>query len=69
MRRTPCSWPESPAQTVIPIESIEHARSSFMQLGEHLEVLEPDELRNAIAASAAAIARRYASGVRAGSTD
>lgn len=50
------------ARTVVPIESVLHARHSLMQLGEHAEVLEPAALRAAIAATAVALARRYASG-------
>ncbi|MEO9139733.1 MAG: YafY family protein [Jatrophihabitans sp.] len=57
------------ARTVVPIESVRHARHSFMQLGEHLEVLEPLALRDAIAATADELVRRYASGGPAESTD
>jgi predicted DNA-binding transcriptional regulator YafY len=37
-----------------------------MQLGEHVEVLEPAELRRRIAASARAMTRRYARGSASG---
>ncbi|MGI8677176.1 MAG: helix-turn-helix transcriptional regulator [Jatrophihabitans sp.] len=47
-------------QTVLPIESVHHAQHTLMQLGEHVEVLQPVALRDAIAASARAIANRYA---------
>lgn len=43
----------------VPIESERHAVHSLLQLGEHLEVLEPASLRERVAASAAATAARY----------
>jgi predicted DNA-binding transcriptional regulator YafY len=46
--------------TSVPIESVRHAQHALMQLGEHVEVLEPPELRAAIGASARALAARYA---------
>jgi predicted DNA-binding transcriptional regulator YafY len=47
--------------TRVPIESLRHAQHALMQLGEHVEVLEPAELRELIAASARALAQRYES--------
>ncbi len=49
-------------QTRVPIESVRHAHHALMQLGEHVEVLEPPELRALIAGSAVVLARRYADG-------
>jgi predicted DNA-binding transcriptional regulator YafY len=46
-------------QTRIPIESVRHGQHALLQLGEHLEVLEPAELRELIAASARALVARY----------
>lgn len=45
--------------TRIPIESVRHGHHALMQLGEHVEVLEPAELRELIAGSARALATRY----------
>jgi predicted DNA-binding transcriptional regulator YafY len=45
--------------TRIPIESVRHAHHALMQLGEHVEVLEPVELRDLIAGSARALVVRY----------
>lgn len=50
------------AHTVVPIESVRHGLHALLQLGEHVEVLGPPELRAAIAASSAALAERYAPG-------
>ncbi len=50
------------ATTTIPIESVQHAHHALLQLGEHVVVLAPAELRGLIRASAEAIAARYASG-------
>jgi predicted DNA-binding transcriptional regulator YafY len=47
------------AQTTIPIESLPHAQHALMQLGAEVEVLEPADLRAAIAVSAQAIVARY----------
>jgi predicted DNA-binding transcriptional regulator YafY len=47
------------ATTRVPIESVRHGQHALLQLGEHVEVLEPDELRALIAASAHALAARY----------
>jgi predicted DNA-binding transcriptional regulator YafY len=43
----------------VPIESIRHGHHALMQLGEHVEVLEPAELRDLIAASARRLVARY----------
>jgi predicted DNA-binding transcriptional regulator YafY len=47
------------AQTTVPIESVRHGQHALMQLGEHVEVLEPAELRELIKASARQMAARY----------
>ena len=47
-------------RTVVPIESVRHAQHALMQLGADVEVLEPPDLRELVAASAKAMARRYA---------
>ncbi len=47
----------------LPIESVRHAHHSLMQLGEHVEVLEPPELRDLIGRSARILAERYPRGV------
>ncbi|GAB2456431.1 helix-turn-helix transcriptional regulator [Jatrophihabitans fulvus] len=47
------------AVTTVPIESVRHAQHALLQLGEHLEVLAPDELRAAVAATVAALSVRY----------
>jgi predicted DNA-binding transcriptional regulator YafY len=49
-------------RTTIPIESVPHAQHALMQLGAEVEVLDPPELREAIAGSAAAMLARYADG-------
>jgi predicted DNA-binding transcriptional regulator YafY len=43
----------------VPIESTTHAHGAFLQLGAEVEVLEPPELRERIAATAAALAALY----------
>jgi predicted DNA-binding transcriptional regulator YafY len=48
-------------QTTVPIESVRHGQHALMQLGEHVEVLEPADLRELIASSARAMAKRYRS--------
>jgi predicted DNA-binding transcriptional regulator YafY len=48
--------------TRLPIESVRHAQHALLQLGEHVEVLEPPELRRLIAETAAGLVRRYADG-------
>lgn len=47
------------ARTTVPIESLPHAQHALMQLGEQVEVLEPAELRELVARSLRAAARRY----------
>lgn len=47
------------ATTTVPIESVKHAAHQLLQLGADVEVLEPAELRAAIADAARAIAQRY----------
>jgi predicted DNA-binding transcriptional regulator YafY len=47
------------ARTTVPIESTRHALHALMQLGADVEVLEPPELRELVAASARELARRY----------
>ncbi|MGC0328580.1 putative DNA-binding transcriptional regulator YafY [Streptomyces sp. SAI-170] len=43
----------------IPIESVDHAHGELLRLGTGIEVLEPAELRERIAATVAELARRY----------
>ncbi|MFJ5773050.1 helix-turn-helix transcriptional regulator [Streptomyces sp. NPDC093094] len=43
----------------VPVESVDHAVGEFLRLGTGAEVLEPPELRERIAATAAELARRY----------
>jgi predicted DNA-binding transcriptional regulator YafY len=45
--------------TTVPIESVRHAHHALMQLGADVEVLEPAELRELVAASGRAMAGRY----------
>ena len=47
---------------VVPIESAQHAQSSFLSLGAEVEVLEPENLRARMAQTAADLARLYAPG-------
>ncbi|MGD0706005.1 MAG: YafY family protein [Trebonia sp.] len=47
---------------VVPIESLQHAQSSFLGLGAGAEILEPASLRALMAETAAALARLYAPG-------
>jgi predicted DNA-binding transcriptional regulator YafY len=44
---------------VVPIESPQHAQSSFLSLGAEVEILEPEDLRAQLARTAAALARLY----------
>jgi predicted DNA-binding transcriptional regulator YafY len=44
---------------LVPIESIGHARGVFLQLGAHVEVLEPADLRAAMTAAAHELAALY----------
>ena len=46
-------------RTTIPIESVDHAHHALLQLGADVEVMAPDELRQAIARSARAVVARY----------
>ena len=46
--------------TRLPVESVRHAEHALLQLGEHVEVLEPPELRAAIRVAAHALVDRYA---------
>lgn len=46
-------------RTVIPIESVWHAHAELMRFGSDVEVLEPAELRERMAASARAVLKIY----------
>jgi predicted DNA-binding transcriptional regulator YafY len=46
-------------RTVIPIESVRHAHAELMRFGEDVEVIEPAELRDRMAASARAVLALY----------
>lgn len=46
-------------RAVIPIESVEHATGELLRLGTDVEVLEPADLRDLIAATIAELAARY----------
>lgn len=59
----PAGW----RTATLPIESVHHGHHALLQLGEHVEVLEPAELRSLVAASAVALAGRYASPAPSGS--
>lgn len=48
------------AEVVVPIESVEHAAIDFLRLGAEAQVLEPPELRAAMAATSRRIAALYA---------
>lgn len=48
------------ATTTVPIESVRHARHALLQLGEHLEVVGPAELRDAITATVRELTATYA---------
>jgi predicted DNA-binding transcriptional regulator YafY len=43
----------------VPIESIDHAHNTFLGIGGHVEVLDPPELRERLAETAATLARIY----------
>ncbi|MFE6170849.1 WYL domain-containing protein [Streptomyces sp. NPDC056464] len=43
----------------VPIESVDHAHGEFLRLGTDVEVLEPPELRERIARTAAEPAAKY----------
>ena len=57
---------ESPADAhgwvtaTVPIESLTHAESEFLKLGCDVEVVEPAELRDRLAATSRALAALYA---------
>jgi predicted DNA-binding transcriptional regulator YafY len=59
--RTKMSEPDADGRTTtwVPIESVRHGHHALLQLGEHIEVLEPAELRELMAASAHALVERY----------
>ncbi len=50
------------AVTTVPIESVRHGVHALLQLGEHVEVLGPAELRDAVATAARRTAALYADG-------
>jgi predicted DNA-binding transcriptional regulator YafY len=54
--------PDGWATTRIPIESVRHGHHALLQLGEHVDVLEPAELRALITQSARLLAQRYSAG-------
>ncbi|MET8286137.1 YafY family protein [Streptomyces sp. NPDC005132] len=54
--REPDGW----TRATVPIESVDRAHDEFLALGAGIEVLEPVELRDRIARTAAALARLYA---------
>lgn len=47
-------------RAILPIESIDHAHHAFLALGTEVEVLQPPQLRARLAATARALATRYA---------
>lgn len=51
----PAGW----VTTDVPIESIEHGLHALLQLGDEVEVLAPDELRERVAATVRVLADRY----------
>lgn len=54
--------PDGRTRAVLPIESLDHAHGAFLALGTDVEVLAPPELRARLAATARALAERYADG-------
>lgn len=66
--RAAMSEPDDRGWTItrVPIESVRHGHHALLQLGEHVEVLEPAELREAIAETAGAMAARYSAGPSGG---
>ncbi|MFE2409533.1 helix-turn-helix transcriptional regulator [Kitasatospora sp. NPDC059408] len=54
--------PDGRTRAVLPIESLDHAHAAFLALGTDIEVLAPPELRARLAATARALADRYADG-------
>ena len=57
--RTGVPEPGGWTRATIPIESLDHARRAFLALGPDIEVLEPPELREQLAAAARATAALY----------
>jgi predicted DNA-binding transcriptional regulator YafY len=47
-------------EVVIPTESLDYAHDDLLRLGPDIEVLDPPELRHRVAATAKALADRYA---------
>ncbi|MEU8515574.1 WYL domain-containing protein [Kitasatospora sp. NPDC048722] len=54
--------PDGRTRAVLPIESLDHAHAAFLALGTDVEVLAPPALRARLAATARALADRYADG-------
>ncbi|MEV5608669.1 YafY family protein [Streptomyces sp. NPDC052225] len=54
--------PDGWTRARLPIESLDHAHDDFLRLGADIEVVEPVELRERIAATAQALSRLYAVG-------
>jgi predicted DNA-binding transcriptional regulator YafY len=52
--------PDGWVTAVVPIESLTHAHQDFLRLGADVEVLEPAELRERLAATARSLAAIYA---------
>ncbi|MET7617539.1 YafY family protein [Streptomyces sp. NPDC005408] len=52
--------PDGWTRALLPIESVDHAHGEFLAMGAEIEVLGPPELRARIAATARALAERYA---------
>ncbi|MGY0019774.1 helix-turn-helix transcriptional regulator [Streptomyces sp. YJ-C3] len=61
-RATARTEPDGWTRARLPIESIGHAHDTFLPLGADIEVLEPAELRERIAATGAALAKLYRCG-------
>ncbi|WP_372352583.1 helix-turn-helix transcriptional regulator [Streptomyces sp. KL116D] len=57
-RAEPDGW----TRARVPIESVGHAHDAFLRLGADIEVIEPAELRDRIAATATALAKLYTDG-------
>lgn len=55
-------------ETVVPIESVRHATHALLQLGADVEVVEPADLRAAVAGAARAMTLRYGDALREGSS-
>ncbi|MEV0091019.1 YafY family protein [Streptomyces sp. NPDC050738] len=52
---------DSRTTATVPIESLDHAHGEFLKLGADIEVMEPAELRDRLAGTAAQLAALYAS--------